>query len=51
MSRVHVAYDDYVVVIQLMKKRNGSLEGEFRTAYVADNSIGKIRSSPRWRPP
>ena len=46
--RVSVVYDNYVVVIELSGKHDGTLKGEFRTAYVADNSIGKIRSSPKW---
>jgi len=46
--RVSVVYDDYVVVIQLRLKQDGSLKAEFRTAYVADNSIAKIRNSPKW---
>lgn len=46
--RVSVVYGDYVVVIRVRKKMGGKLTAEFRTAYVADNSIGKIRSSPKW---
>ena len=46
--RVCVIYDNYVVVIQLAKTRDGTLKGEFKTAFVADNSIGKIRNSPQW---
>lgn len=46
--RVSVVYDNYVVVIELSKKQDGTLKGNFRTAYVADNSIEKIKSSPKW---
>jgi hypothetical protein len=46
--RVSVVYDNYVVVIELSKKQDGTLKGEFRNAYVADNSIEKIKSSPKW---
>ena len=45
---VSVVYENYVVVIQLTKKHDGTLKGEFKTAFVADNSIGKIRNSPKW---
>lgn len=49
-SRVAVVYDEYVVVIKLNRKRkDNTLKGEFRTAYLADNSIGKIREKPRWQ--
>lgn len=47
--RVAVIYDDYIVIIWLKWKQNGTLEGQFVTAYVADNSIEKIRCSPRWK--
>ena len=46
--RVSVVYENYVVIIQLSKKHDGTLKGHFKTAYVADNSIGKIRNSPKW---
>lgn len=46
--RVSVVYGNYVVIIQLTKKHDGTLKGHFKTAYVADNSIGKIRNSPKW---
>jgi len=46
-SRVAVVYDEYVVVIKV-KRKIEIIKGEFRTAYIADNSIGKIRSMPRW---
>ena len=45
------AYDDYVVVVCFRRRRAGEVHGWFKTAYVADNSIGKIRSSPIWSPP
>lgn len=46
--RVAVVYNDFVVIIKISRKINGSLKAEFVTAYVADNSIEKIRSAPRW---
>lgn len=46
--RVAVVYEDFVVVVAMGLKRNGSLKANFVTCYQADNSIGKIRSSPAW---
>jgi len=43
-SRVAIVKNDYVVVIWLKNPR----EAKFITAYVADNSIEKIRKSPKW---
>ena len=43
-KRVSVVKGDYVVVIQLYKDD----QARFITAYVADNSIGKITSGPEW---
>lgn len=46
--RVAVVYEDFVVVIAMGLKQHGSLKANFVTCYQADNSIGKIRSSPAW---
>ena len=46
--RVSVVFGDFVVVIQLSLKSDGGLKGNFITCYVADNSINKIRNSPKW---
>lgn len=46
--RVSVVFAEFVVVIQLSLKNDGSLKGNFITCYVADNSIDKIRNSPKW---
>jgi hypothetical protein len=46
--RVAVVYEDFVVVVAMSLKQDGSLKGNFVTCYQADNSIGKIRSSPAW---
>lgn len=46
--RVSVVYEEFVVIIGLKRGRDGGLKGEFVTAYLADNSIGKIRSQPEW---
>jgi len=43
-KRISVVKGDYVVVIQLYSER----DARFITAYVADNSIEKIRSNPKW---
>jgi len=44
--RVSVVIHDYVVVIELNKTME---KAKFITAYVADNSIAKIKSSPLWQ--
>lgn len=46
--RVAVVYEDFVVVIAMRLKSDGSLKANFVTCYQADNSIKKIRSSPQW---
>jgi hypothetical protein len=46
--RVAVVYEDFVVVVAMGLKLNGSLKANFVTCYQADNSIGKIRQSPIW---
>lgn len=46
--RVAVVYEDFVVVVAMGLKRDGSLKANFVTCYQADNSIGKIRRSPAW---
>lgn len=46
--RVAVVYEDFVVVVTLGLKQDGALKANFVTCYQADNSIGKIRTSPLW---
>jgi hypothetical protein len=46
--RVAVVYEDFVVVVRIYMGRNAIIKANFVTAYVADNSIAKIRSMPRW---
>ncbi|MBP7279298.1 MAG: hypothetical protein KBA11_07790 [Sedimentibacter sp.] len=46
--RVAVVYIDYVVVVEIILKKDGKLKGKFITAYKAENSIQKIRNSPKW---
>ncbi|WP_319760761.1 hypothetical protein [Maridesulfovibrio sp.] len=46
--RVAVVIQDFVVVIRIKAKRDGSLKAEFITCYKADNSIEKICRSPAW---
>ncbi|MCC5874986.1 MAG: hypothetical protein JJU11_02085 [Candidatus Sumerlaeia bacterium] len=49
--RVAFVYEDYVVVISIQKPTHeGVMRAKFITAYCADNSLAKIRSSPRWSP-
>ena len=48
-SRVNIAYGDYVVIIQFTKRQNGTMKCKFKTAYLADESIGKIKKMPRWK--
>lgn len=45
---VSVVFGDFVVVIRLGKKADGTLKANFVTCYDANNSIGKIRQSPLW---
>jgi len=47
-GRVAVVYEDFVVVVAMGLKLDGSLKANFVTCYQADNSIGKIRRSPVW---
>jgi len=46
--RVNVVFEDFVVVIELVKQRDRNLKGKFITCYKADNSIRKIRNAPAW---
>lgn len=46
--RVSVVFDDFVVVIELSLNKKGELKAEFVTCYLADQSIQRIRSSPKW---
>lgn len=46
--RVAVVYESFVVVVAMSLKRGGGLKANFVTCYQADNSIGKIRTSPEW---
>lgn len=46
--RVAVVYEDFVVVVAMGLKQNGALKARFVTGYQADNSIGRIRTSPPW---
>ncbi len=48
VRRFAVVYEQFVVVVSLWKKLDGSLKADFVTSYQADNSISKIRSSPKW---
>lgn len=46
--RVAVVFEDFVVVVAMGLKQDGSLKANFVTCYQADNSIAKIRNSPTW---
>ena len=46
--RVAVVFEDFVVILQLGLNQHGQLKANFVTCYQADNSIGKIRTSPVW---
>ena len=43
-KRVAISKGDYVVIIEM----TGEKKAAFVTAFVADNSIEKIKQSPRW---
>jgi len=47
-NRVSVIYEDFVVIIRLSLINAENLKGDFVTCYQADNSIEKIRKSPKW---
>jgi len=47
-GRVCLVYEEFVVILEMRLKKNGPLKAEFVTCYQADNSIGKIRNSPKW---
>jgi len=49
-TRVSCVFGDYVVVVRIVRKNGAAVGGEFRTAFVADQSIAKIRTSPLWVP-
>ncbi len=49
--RVAVVYEAFMVVLAMGLKQNGMLKANFVTCYQADNSIGKIRTSPVWPMP
>jgi hypothetical protein len=46
--RVAVAFEEFVVVIRIWYRKDGSLAAKFLTSYLADESIEKIRSAPKW---
>ncbi len=46
--RVAVVYGEFVVVIDIHTKDDGKRSARFVTAFLADNSIAKIRSMPKW---
>jgi len=46
--RVAFEYEQFVVIIRLSLKRDGTLKGNFITCYQADNSLSKIIQSPLW---
>lgn len=46
--RVEVVHEEFVVVLQIGRKKDGQLKARYVTSYLADNSIGLIRQSPAW---
>ena len=48
--RVSIVYENFVVVISINPVDFGRIphKAQFITAYAADNSIAKIRRSPKW---
>ncbi len=46
--RVSIVNNNYVVIILIGKKKDGSLKANFITAFVADKSINKILQMPQW---
>lgn len=47
--RVAIVKNNYVVIILIRKKKDGSLKANFITAFVADKSINKILNMPKWK--
>lgn len=46
--RVTVVVQNFVIILALSTRRDGSLKAKFVTCFRADNSIGKIRQAPLW---
>ncbi|MET0154761.1 MAG: hypothetical protein ABW189_01475 [Rickettsiales bacterium] len=46
--RVSFVFGDFVVVVEMSLKMDGTLKAKFITAYYADRSINKIKQSPEW---
>lgn len=46
--RVTVVVQDFVIVLALSTRRDGTLKANFVTCFKAENSAAKIRQSPRW---
>lgn len=47
--RVAVVYEDFVVIIRVRMRKDGSRVADFLTAYQADVSIARIRAMPVWK--
>lgn len=47
--RVSIVFHDFVVVVQLFFTKKQTIKGKFITAYCADNSLDKIKKSPKWK--
>jgi len=47
-GRVAFEYEQFVIVVRLSLKSDGSLKGNFITCYQANNSLEKIKQSPLW---
>lgn len=46
--RVSVVYEEFVVIIQLLRAFSETRRARFITAYLADNNIARIRRGPKW---
>ena len=47
--RVAIVNNNYIVIILIGKKKDGSLKANFITAFIADKSINKILKMPNWK--
>jgi hypothetical protein len=47
-SRVAVVHEEFVVVIRVKRAPGGTRTAKFVTAYLADNSIRKVKGMPKW---
>lgn len=46
--RAEVHWQDFVVVIEFGRRRDGAVRAKFVTCYVANQSIDKLNNAPPW---